>query len=113
MKKGKLIMLLLLLAFSIVGCGKNIQDSSAEEAKYVVLHLPDFKEFIQYFSIQSTGSNFSLVYLPQTYQSEPKLTEKNKEFVHQIIYKNKDEELTLVLMDDSRPPKIIATRKLK
>jgi hypothetical protein len=83
-----------------------------EEAMYVVAKQVDFQENIQYFSIDS-GDQLGIVCEdPGLYQSSPKLGEPHVSIIHIIIYKNKNENYFLVLLDDSRPPQIVAKRGL-
>ena len=109
--KKNVLFFIIVICF-IAGCA-NDQASSMEEAKYVVLKLPDFKEFIQYLSVRAIGGPILDPTDPQINQSDPELAKKGTIFIHEIIYKTKEDKIKLVLMDDNRPPAIIATIEVK
>ena len=54
-----------------------------------------------------------MYYAPQIRESEPFLLDGGKDFVHEIVYITNNNGLRVVFLDDNRPPKIIAARKLK
>ena len=93
------------------GC-TNDQNSSMEEAKYVIEQLPDFQKHIQYFSI-SSGRAAMEPGDPFIRRSDPKLSGKDSKtcFIHVVIYEDKQGLRHLVFLDDSRPPKIVAKTK--
>lgn len=109
---NKLFLLLLVVVF-IVGCG-SFQDSSMEEAKFVVQKRSDFQEIIQYFSVRSTGIHVLLGWadMPSIRESDPGLVLEDK-FVHVIIYKAKNNNLKLLFLSDDRPPKVLFEKELK
>lgn len=107
----KNICLALVMLFALMGC-TNGQDSSQSEAKYTVEHLDDFQEMVQYFSVAS----LSLVEprKPFVNKSDPALDlTKGNELIHVIVYKTKKETFKLVLLDDSRPSKVVAVKEFK
>ncbi len=107
------VLLLVIVVAAVAGCS-SLQNSSAEEAKFVVEHLSDFQGHAQYFSVESKASIASWsAEQPSIYKSEPPLQDGAEKFVHEIIYKTKSDGLKLVLLNDERPPKIIATSILK
>jgi hypothetical protein len=106
------VVVALLIIFSVAGSCANIQRSSMEEAQFVVRSLPDFKKEIQYFSVESWAIAFPV--FPGVYQSTPELIKgRTHRLIHVIIYKTKANDYKLLLLDDSRPPKIIATKQFK
>ncbi len=116
-KKNYLVVIVLLITVIIVGFGcSNFQNSSMEEAKYVIEQLPEFKRHVQYFAI-SSGRSFSIPSDPCIYKSLPELFRETHgegpDFVHMNIYENKNGLLCLALLNDSRPPKIIINKELK
>lgn len=108
MKKTKLI-LAILIALSFTACS-NGQRTSAPEAKYLVEHLPDFQELVQYASVQIIGI---FPGRPTIYESDPVLGDKGAKFIHQIIYRTKSGSFKLLFINDQRPPVIIATKEFK
>ena len=107
---------IILTIFIFSGCS-GWQNSSKEEACLVAQKLSDFKEIVQYFSVEKNTSYFPLpvTYTPLIGQSDPPLEIEGgkRSFVHVIIYRMIGGGYTLLLLDDSRPPKIVAARKLK
>ena len=108
----KKIQIIIALSFMVMftACGTNIQKSSMEEARYSIERLPDFQKLIQYFSVESNCFPWAPATTPTVYQSDPELAKERTAFIHGIIYKTKDENFKLVLLNDSRPPKIVATK---
>lgn len=108
MKKLRLILVVLFIFFA--ACS-NRQLSSINEAKYIIEHSADFQEFVQYLSVESIGI---LSADPSIYKAEPSFgNQKNKEFVHVIIYKTKSNSFKLVLLNDNRPPEVIAIKEFQ
>ena len=97
---------LVLVVIGIVGCG-NTQYSSKEDALYQVINLPDFKETIQYFSVESTALGIPVA--PNIKEAIPEF--KGANFIHMIIYKTKEGKFKIVLLNDDRPSKIVGERE--
>lgn len=109
MRKSGYALLILVLLFTVVTACSKQTDSSTEEARYVVQQMPDFKELIQYFSVRSGRCIGVPLAPPWIEYSDPKM-EKNW-FVHAVIYKTKNNTFKLILLDDSRPPKIVTMKE--
>lgn len=107
----KVWFVVLLVAIFAGGCASN-QDSSKEEAKFVVEKLPDFQELTLYLAVQ-VRSTVDPAQKPRIKESEPALEDNNRAFIHEAVYKTKSGTYKIVFLDDSRPPKIIATREIK
>jgi hypothetical protein len=112
MKNKVLFFVLSLALLFFYGCSKNPQASSKEEASFVIQHLPDFQEQIQYFSVESSG--FIFIGFPNILQSEPDLkSNRDDRLVHVFIYRTKASSFKLIFMNDERPPKILQSREFK
>jgi len=111
MKKVSLFVVLLFVV-AIVACA-NTQSSSIEEAKYTVEHQSDFQEIIQYFSVEAVGLPPIPANPPRIYKSDPEFVKQYTNFIHEIIYKTKSGSFKLVLLNDDKPPKIVATKEIK
>ncbi|MCD4705968.1 hypothetical protein K8R61_02705 [bacterium] len=111
-KKNYLFIIIVLLIFTWSGC-TNCQESSREEAIFVVQKLPDFKKNIQYFSI-SSGYSIILSGDPFIYKVDES-SKKNEEigFIHIVIYEKKEGGQKIVFLDDNRPPQIALKQSLK
>jgi PBP1b-binding outer membrane lipoprotein LpoB len=115
MKKLVTVVILLVVALVVGGCSSH-QSSSKEEAKFVIQNLPDFQEFVQYLSVETTSNIDPYPTKPTVYQSAPLLQfqeGQGKGCVHEVIYKTKSGSFKLVLLKDDRPPKITATKEFK
>ncbi len=97
----------LLLTFA--GC-TNPQKSSKEEAIFLIEHQSDFKEIVQYLSFEATGIAPMCLSVKKT---SPALNYKSTVFVHEVIYKTKDDSFKMVLISDTRPAKIVVTKEFK
>ena len=109
MKMLRIVFVLFLVGVAMLmsGC-TNKQSSSMEEAKYVVEHQPDCEKVTNYLNI-SSGSGLVPPDDPLLYRSDPKIAEGQLVVIHEIIYKKKGlPEFCLVLLDDEKPPKIVA-----
>ena len=114
MKKIRLVGVLLLVLF-LTACVSNRQESTVSDANKFIAALPDFKELVQYFSVEavSVGAPIRPPLSPQLYESEPKMGEKGAPFVHVVIYRTKAGDVKLVLLNDAIPPKIVAIKSFK
>ncbi|MFC1612853.1 hypothetical protein ACFL23_00810 [Patescibacteria group bacterium] len=102
----------LFVIFIFSGC-TNFQASNREETENVVKVLEDFKEIIQYISISSGNALVFFCKDPYVYESFPlifrkSLNETEKRFVHLIVYRSKDDSISILFLNDKHPPKIIA-----
>jgi len=99
------------LATTMVGCG-NIQDSSTEEARYVVEHAEDFKELLVHFEVDSIGIalNVKDPHLRDVLKNDP--NPHGIWFVHVIAYKTINGYIKLVFLSDGRPPTIVSSTLL-
>jgi len=110
MRKLKSILVLFLVSIAVLisGC-TNPQSSSMEEAKYVVEHLPDCEKVINYLCISSGISFDPTTQDPSLCGSDPKICDGRPIVVHEIIYKKKGPPgFCLVLLNDDKPPKVVA-----
>lgn len=114
MKIIKLILVLGLVLLMITGCS-NIQESSKDEAKFVVQNLPDFQEFVQYLSVKTAGNINPAPSAPTVHQSDPPMQFQKDDVscVHEIIYKTKSGSFKLLLLNDNRPPKITSMKEFR
>lgn len=129
----------ILLVFCCTGC-TNTQSSSLEEAQYVASQQPDFGSLIQAISV-SSGEAISLFLSKDPYlqQTNPKMElesgatvgNRSSNFVHLIIYEAKyflnaspittvggiqkktaNKKCYLLILDDSRPCRIVAKKEI-
>ncbi|MEI8343522.1 MAG: hypothetical protein WCF93_01065 [Candidatus Moraniibacteriota bacterium] len=98
------------LLFTFAGCS-NHQNSSKEETLFLIEHQPDFQETIQYLSFESRAIGF--MHLLFVHESMPPLKKKDELIIHEVIYKTNTGSFKMVLLNDTRPVKIIATKEFK
>jgi hypothetical protein len=82
------------------------EPTSTEEAKYIIMVQPDFKEFIQYVKLNSGNQIF-------VEEAEPKVKLESEKcpLAHIFIYKTKDSQIALAVVSHFRPVKIV-TKKI-
>lgn len=108
----KLSFLIVLFFISLTISCSNYQSSPKESALYVVEHIEDFQEIIQYVAINSYG--FLPILLDPYVAKNTEIKKGNGiQFVHQIVYKTKDGGYKLIFLSDDSPPKIVLTLTIK
>jgi len=108
MRKSILIMVLLITTVMTAACTMG-DKSSMEETSYVISQLPDYQLTIEKIKVTSFGIGIHKVIAEKT---SPKIEFTTSIFNNIIIYKTKTNRIKMCFLDDSRPPKIIATKEL-
>lgn len=107
MKRFKLIILLVIIVGLIFSCGTsyNIQNSSQEEALFLVQQSEAYARTVFYMNVKIGASNFEGVFWPVAYQ--PSFADSVKApFSHFMLTQKVDGSYWVVLLNDERPPKI-------
>ena len=105
MKSIKLL-IIALLVFSAIGCS-NYQESSTQEAEYVVEHQKDFGVTLASLNVKGWMIGVGFMIDPDVIDTMSKSNKRSINTVHILVYETKSGQKKLVLLNDNRPPKIV------